>query len=168
MAGPSAYQAALRLLGRRDHFAAEAQDRLRRQGFPGDDIDAALARCRELGLIDDEALARRFVELRSRDRGWGPRRLELELERRGVDPGLARAAARLGVDVAASALETALRRAESRAGEGWWTLPGARARMVSSLIRHGFEADDARQAVARLAATRENDHDAFDDQPGDS
>lgn len=165
--GP-AYQAALRLLGRRDHFEAELWSRLRRDGFTDDEIEAAVARCRELGLVADEALARRFVELRSRDRGWGPGRLELELRRRGVDSDLAREVTRLGRELADDALAGALRRAESRARDRWWALPVGRARMVSSLIRYGFEAEEARTAVARLAADRERADHAFDDEPGDS
>jgi hypothetical protein len=39
--------------------------------------------------------------------------------------------------------------------------------MVSSLLARGFAADDAIAAVNQLAASRENDDDALDDQPGD-
>lgn len=165
MADP-AYSAALRLLGRRDHFRGELADKLRRKGLDQDEIDAALDRCAGLDLLDDERLARRFAEIRSEANGWGPRRIEAELRRRRVDRGTAERAARLSADRLRSALATALRRAEIRAPDGWWRVSARRARMVSSLIARGFEADDAMRAVDRLAASREKDDHGFEDESG--
>jgi regulatory protein len=154
------------LLSRRDHFRGELAEKLRRKGFDEEQLEAALDRCAEVDLLDDERLARRFAEVRSRSNGWGPRRIEAELRRRGVDRGTAETAARLSDDELRSALTTALRRAQIRAPDGWWRLPERRARMVSSLIARGFEADDAIRAVDRLAANRENDHHGIDDESG--
>ena len=162
-----AYQAALKMLGRRDYFRAELGDRLHRKGFADAEVEAALDRCQELGLIDDERLAARFVELRAVDRGWGPRRLRAELLRRGVDRSTAEAAAAMPAALRREALQTALRRAERRARPGWWRLHDGRVRMLSSLTSRGFETDDACAAVERLAAERESQHDAFENQPGD-
>lgn len=159
-----AYQAALKLLSRRDYFRAELAERLRRGDFADEDVSRALGRCEELGLLDDDRLAARFVELRATERGWGPRRLRLELERRGVAAEVAEAATRLDPDQLRAALRTALRRAELRAPRQWWRLPARRGRMVSSLLARGFEAESAIAAVDELAAARERQHDAFDDQ----
>jgi len=160
----SAYQAALKILSRRDYFLAELRGRLVQKEFNADEVDDALRRCAELGLLDDERVARRFVELRAVSRGWGPRRLEAELRQRGVDKGLAAAAARLEPEDLGGALDSALRRTEIRAPNDWWRLPDRRARMISSLIARGFEASDAIDAVERLAAARERSDDALDDQ----
>ncbi len=165
--GAAALAAALRMLGRRGYFRHELAERLRRKGFDDEDVAAAVARCAELGYLDDDALAGRFVEIRASERGWGPRRLELELVQRGLEPGRAAAHARLGGDDLARALETALGRAERRAPAGWWNLPAARARMVSSLLGRGFDVDDARRAVDGRAALRERQNHARDDEPGD-
>jgi regulatory protein len=162
-----AYQAALRILARRDHFRAELEGKLRQRGFASAEVDAALARCDALGLIDDEGLASRFAEVRATENGWGPRRIEAELRRRGVDRGTAEEAARVDRARLRAALTTALRRAELRAPAGWWRLSERRARMVSSLLARGFEAADAIAAVSELAASRENDDHALDDQSGD-
>jgi regulatory protein len=159
-----AYQAALKMLGRRDYFRSELVERLGRKGFSDADIDGALARCDEIGLMDDDRLATRFVEFRAVSKGWGPRRLEAELRRRGVEKDLASAAARLVPEDLRRALDTAIRRAEVRARDGWWCLSERRARMVSSLIARGFEASDAIAAVDELAAAREKQHHALDDQ----
>jgi len=162
-----AYQVALRMLARRDHFRAELESKLRQRGFSPTDVEAALARCDALGLIDDCGLACRFAEVRATESGWGPRRIEAELRRRGVDRGTAEESSRLDRVRLRAALTTALRRAELRAPEGWWRLSERRARMVSSLLGRGFEAADAIAAVSELAASRENDDHALDDQPGD-
>jgi regulatory protein len=162
-----AYQSALRMLSRRDHFRPEIADKLRRKGFDEADVERALERCAELGLLDDGSLAARFAEVRSTENGWGPRRIEAELRRRGVDRQLAEQASKLEPPLLRAALATALRRAELRAPAGWWRLPERRARMVSSLLARGFKADDAIAAVDQLAAARERDDDALDDQPGD-
>jgi regulatory protein len=162
-----AYDKALKLISRRDHFRVELMEKLRRKGFEDDDIQAAIERLDELRLLDDEALAERFVEFRSVDRGWGPRRLTLELRRRGVDGALAEGMARIEGELHERALATAVRRVEVRAKEGWWRLPERRARLIKSLIARGFEPDVAFQAIARLAVVRERSDDEIHDQPGD-
>jgi regulatory protein len=159
----SAYQAALKILSRRDYFRDELAERLARKGFQPEEIEGALDRCSEIDLLDDDRVARRFVELRAATRGWGPRRLEAELRKRGVGEELASTASRIDPETVAEALQTALRRAELRAQEGWWRLPERRARMVSSLIARGFEASDAISAVDELVAVRER----TDRLPGD-
>jgi len=162
----TAYDAAIRMLGRRDHFRSELGDKLRRKGYDRAEIEQALEKCAERGLINDEAIAARFVEAKATRRGWGRRRLESELIRRGVDRGLVRSAARQAPEESAAALATALRQAERRAPATWWRLHRARARMVSSLLSRGFATGDAVAAVNELAAERERQH-AGDDEPGD-
>jgi regulatory protein len=159
-----AYQAALKMLSRRDYFRVELEDRLARKGHQPEEIERALDRCSDLNLVNDARLAERFVEFRSADRGWGPRRLVAELRRRGVADELAEEASRLAPDQLQAALETAIRRTELRAPRRWWRLPERRARMVSSLIQRGFEAETAIEAVDRLAATREKQDHGNDDQ----
>ena len=163
-----AYDKALKLISRRDHFRAELEEKLRRKGFDDDDIEGALQRLEELRLVDDEAYAGRFVEFRSGDRGWGPHRLANELRRRGVDPHLAERVSRLDDELHSRALETAVRRVLVRAKDGWWRLPERRARLVKSLIARGFTTDVAFGAIGRAADERERSDDEIHDQPGDS
>ena len=159
-----AYQDALRILSRRDYFRVELESRLCQKGYSTEEIEHALERCARLNLVDDARLAARFVEFRSTDRGWGPRRLAAEMRRRGVADDVAEAASRLDPNQLRAALDTAIRRAELRAPRGWWRLSERRARMVSSLIARGFEAETAIEATDQLAATREKQHHANDDQ----
>jgi regulatory protein len=165
--GASAYADALRLLGRRDHFRSELVERLRSKGHPPDEVEDAVARCEAAGVVDDPRLADRFVELRAVERGWGPRRLEQELRKRGAPTAIAEKASRLEEDRLELALETAIHRAARRAPAGWWRVGEARARMVNSLIRRGFSVDDARRAVDRTANSSVRDSHALDDEPRD-
>jgi regulatory protein len=160
----SVYQTALDLLSRRDHFRRELEDKLRRRDLPDDEIAAAIERCAGLGLIDDERVAERFVEVRAASRGWGPRRLAAELQKRGMSHADAERLASLPPGLGDDAVRTALRKLEGRAPAEWWRDGQRRARMVSSLITRGFEAEVAIAAVNALAASRENHNDALDDQ----
>jgi regulatory protein len=162
-----AYSAALRLLARRDYFRQELATRLRSKDFSSADIESTLDRCAELGYLNDERLTERFIELRAIPRGWGPLRLIAELERRGVKRELAETAVGRRAELFSKALQVALQRREQRTRGPWWQLHDQLARMVSWLVSRGFEVDDAYQAVSDLAALREREHDAFDDQPGD-
>jgi regulatory protein len=161
-----AYDKALKLIARRDHFSAELVAKLRRKGYGIDNIDDALARLTELDLLDDGRLARRFVEFRSVDRGWGPLRLVAELRRRGVGRELAEQASQLDDELHERALATALRRVEAQSRHGWWRVPDGRARLIKSLIARGFTTDVACRAIGRLADARESSDDEIDDQPG--
>jgi regulatory protein len=160
----STYQIALDLLSRRDHFRRELVEKLQNRNRPAGEIEEAVTRCEELDLINDERVAERFVEVRSRDRGWGPHRLAAELRQRGIAAGDAERIAYLSEKMAADAMRTALRKIEVRAPAGWWRDGQRRARMVSSLITRGFEAEVAIAAVDDLAASRENHKHALDDQ----
>ena len=159
-----AYQTALDLLSRRDHFRRELEEKLRQREFPANEIEAAIDRCAELDLIDDERVAERFVEVRAADRGWGPHRLAAELRHRGIPAGDAERLSTQSDELTAAAMRTALRKLEVRAPDQWWRDGQRRARMVSSLITRGFEAEVAIAAVDEMAVSRENHNDALDDQ----
>jgi len=164
VAKKTAYQAALALLARRDHFRRELENKLRGKKYSADEIEDAVSRCEAAGLVDDLRVGGRFVEVRAEGRGWGPRRLAGELKSRGVPSVEAERLARLEPSQAEAAMDTALRKLEVRAPEGWWRDSQRRARMVSSLIARGFETEVAIAAVNVLAASRENHNHALDDQ----
>jgi regulatory protein len=160
----SAYQTALDLLSRRDHFRRELVEKLRTRKFLANEIEGAIARCEELDLLNDERVAQRFVEVRAADRGWGPHRLAAELRKRGLPAEDADRLSDLPEELAEDAMRTALRKIEVRASAEWWRDGQRRARMVSSLITRGFEAEVAIAAVDDLAASREKQNHALDDQ----
>ena len=71
------------MISRREHGSAEARGKLRSYGYREQDIDAAIARATELHFLDDARFISNFIEEHKR-RGWGRRKIEVELRRRGV------------------------------------------------------------------------------------
>jgi regulatory protein len=81
--------AAVRLLESRSRTVADLRTRLRRNGYPEPLVDAAAGRLVELGLLDDEAYARGWLDARDRGRPRGERVLRQELRQRGVPQEIA-------------------------------------------------------------------------------
>lgn len=81
-----ARQVCLRLLTAAPRTSAQLADAMRRKGVPAEAAEAVLGRLTEVGLIDDAAFARAWVESRHHARGLSRRALTAELKRRGV-PG---------------------------------------------------------------------------------
>ena len=78
-----AWKKAVNLLSRRAYFSTELRQKLETAGFSSDIVDAVITKCRQAGYIDDEERARRMVEMWER-KGYGPARIRLELQKRGV------------------------------------------------------------------------------------
>lgn len=78
------YSAALRYLDARPRSTAELREKLERKEYAAEMIDVALARLTELGLVDDAAFARFWVENRQIIRPRGSQALRDELRRKGV------------------------------------------------------------------------------------
>lgn len=83
-----AVSAALRALDARPRSIAELRDRLKRKGFESDLVELAIERLTDLGLVDDRAFVRFWVEQRQHMRPRGPNALRDELRRKGVDADL--------------------------------------------------------------------------------
>ncbi|MFT3662644.1 MAG: regulatory protein RecX [Gordonia sp. (in: high G+C Gram-positive bacteria)] len=83
--GPSAWDAALRLLGVRARSAAEIRERLARRGFEEDTVEDVLRRLTESGLIDDADFAHQWVQSRHHHSGRGRLALRRELRTKGVE-----------------------------------------------------------------------------------
>jgi regulatory protein len=63
---------------------AELAESLARKNVPTGIAQRMLDRFEELGLVDDEAFARMWVQSRQRTRGLAPRVLAMELRRKGI------------------------------------------------------------------------------------
>ena len=86
-----AYDRGLDLLARRMHFTAELRMKLVRRGYPEAEVDGAIERLAGDGFLDEHEAAKMLVRSLQR-RGYGRRRLELDLRRRGADAAAAAAA----------------------------------------------------------------------------
>lgn len=84
--------AAFRFLEARARSVTETRRRLSEAGYRTELIDSAIARLLAIGLLDDEAFARHWVESRDRARPRGEIALKRELRLRGVEPGVIAAA----------------------------------------------------------------------------
>ena len=162
-----ARQVCLRLLTLAPRTRAQLADALRKRGIPDDAADQVLSRFEDVGLIDDAAFARAWVESRHYSRGLSGRALSAELKQRGVAAEEIRSAIdeQLGPEAEVSAARRLVdRRLESTRG-----LPPERRtrRLAGMLARKGYPAGLAFRVI-REALEAEGDQ-AFpgDDPPFD-
>jgi len=168
-------EAALRFLEARQRSTVEVRTRLNRAGYRPDLVEGAITRLTELGMLDDQAFARAWIDSRDRAHPRGERALRQELRTKGIDrvivdetiadrdlerPDADEDAARRLLERHAAALQ---RVAESRA---------RRQRAYALLARNGFGSDTAVSAIngwlaAKQAATEAAEEIAPDDiSPG--
>lgn len=130
----------------------ELEERLARRNVPEDVTGRLLDRFEEVGLVDDEAFARAWVEGRQRSRGLARTALAVELRRKGVADETAKAVL---AEVDPGAEEEAARglvRKKLRSMRGLDEQVAAR-RLVGMLARKGYPAGLAYAVVrAELGA----------------
>ena len=135
---------ALDLLARRPHFRRELQSKLATRGFAGAVIEDTLSWLEESGYIDDLTGARQLVDGAWRRKGFGPRRMRAEFERRGV------AAETISVVLAETWADGEDARAREQALTWLRHRVWERARLSRHLERKGFGAATIRRVVSEL------------------
>ena len=146
------YDRALRMLASRARARAELRRLLLRKGEPAEYVDAALERLVAARLLDDEAFARQFTRSRSAGRGTSRRRIQQELDRRGVarataDGAIAAVYEEEQIDEGDVAVQAARKRLRSLAGLD----PAVRnRRLFAFLARRGYDSADIRRAIAAV------------------
>jgi SOS response regulatory protein OraA/RecX len=83
--------AALRFLEPRSRSVAEVRRRLTQAGYRDELVEGAIVRLVDLGMLDDEAFARYWVESRDRAHPRGAIALRRELRQKGVPHDIVRA-----------------------------------------------------------------------------
>ena len=137
----SAYIAALKMLGGRELSARQVRQRLARRGYDEEAIDAAVARLKNDGSLDDERAARAMAHAETSLRKRGRLRVKRRLESAGIAPDVAQRATQeifQTVDAATlmeAALQKRLRGRERIAGDREFQ------RLYRFLIGQGFESD---------------------------
>lgn len=142
----SALATALRLLSYRPRSTAEMRERLARRGTPPHLQEETLQRLREMGLLDDEAFARSWVESRQRTSPRGRRLLARELRAKGIGGEAARRSL-AHLDEEEAAYRAAARRAPALAGLPYDQF---QRRLGDFLLRRGFSYETVRHTVRRL------------------
>jgi len=144
--------AAFHYLGYRPRSESEVRERLRRRGFEGHCIEAAIARLKELGLVDDVAFAQFWKENRESFRPQSQRLIRLELRRKGIVSEIIDQVTG-DVDDGDSAYRTALHKTRQ------WPLsdyPSFRRRLGEYLKRRGFAYEVINHTVERIWQERGN------------
>ena len=152
----------LRLLTGAPRTRAELADALRRKGVPEEIAELVLSRFTDVGLIDDAAFSRAWVQSRHLGRGLARRALAAELRRRGVaDDTVDQAVETLGsAQEEATARELIARRLAATRGLD----PAKRMRrLVGILARKGYPPGLAYRVVKEALADEGAD---VDDLPG--
>lgn len=147
---PDPYQAGLALLARRELSTAQVRERLARQGFDGDALEAALARLRRAGALDDLRTARALAHRSASVRLHGRRRAVQELQGRGIERSLALYA----VEATYRELDEhdLIERALARRLRGPIDSPATLRRLYQYLVRQGFDGAAAQAALRAHAA----------------
>jgi regulatory protein len=83
----SAKQVAVKLLARREHSATEIRHKLQQRDFSPDEIAEALVDLQQGDWQSDERFAEAYIRAR-RLKGFGPVRIAMELNERGVDESI--------------------------------------------------------------------------------
>ena len=154
-------EAAARFLEARSRSVAEVRRRLGRAGYRPELVEGAIARLTELGMLDDAAFGRTWVESRDRARPRGEIALRRELALKGVDrgivdelldarrEGIAAGEGGVGADLAAARkLLARNERALARVADP----RQRRQRAYALLARNGFDPETCRDAATELMA----------------
>ena len=80
---------AVRALGGRAHSTGELREKLRRRAENSEDIDAVLAKLKEIGYLNDRRFAESYAAARLENQGLGKMRVLRDLRQRRVAPQLA-------------------------------------------------------------------------------
>ena len=75
----------------RARSAVEVKNYLRRLGVSSSVVEPTLEKLRRLNYIDDEAFARNWALSRAQHQGYGPRKIDRELRKKGVVDKIIRA-----------------------------------------------------------------------------
>ena len=135
----------------RPQTEAELRGRLRSREVPQHVADAALAKARALGAVDDAAFARAWVADRGEQRGFGTARLREELRRRLVPDELIEDALRALDDRDEEQVADEL--ARERFGRMPPSLAPATAarRLTAYLVRRGYRPGLAQRVAVRVS-----------------
>ncbi|MBR6548883.1 MAG: regulatory protein RecX [Clostridia bacterium] len=141
-----AYEKALYLLEYRAHSRKELLTKILRE-YPPAAAESAVARVTELGLIDDTVYAADLAEEYVIRKGYGVHRAQMELQKRGIDRDLATAVlSEIQTDPIAQLTELIPKKYHPIP-----TDPKGVQKVVSAMVRNGYEFSQVRQALKQLA-----------------
>lgn len=155
----AARRTALQRLNRRALSRRELEQKLRQKSYETEVIHMVLDDLAEKQLLDDRQYAQMFVDSQLRQKPAGKRLLLAKLRAKGVEAGIADAAADEAlqeVDQVEAATELARKKLSTLSR---YDLATKQRRLWSMLARRGFDGDVIKQVMAGLDLTSETDSD---------
>ncbi len=146
----SALDQAVSLLAVRACSRGEIQQKLRRTGYSEETVEMVIAKLEQNNLLNDPEFADQWTRYRAQK--YGPRRIAQELRMKGVSAeDIENAVAEIPEE---EQLEQAVRLAEKslRSAKAGEDPRKTRQRILSALVRRGYDWDLARQAVEQILA----------------
>ncbi len=140
----SAWWKAQELLARRAHGTQELINKLKLRDFPPDEIDAAVKRLLEKGILDDEAFAERLTEELFSRRGYGFHVVQLRLRQKGLNSDLCyRVVKKFFAEIEKDEMSAAILRLVTRRR----AREKDKNRLFTWLKRRGFRSDEIARAL---------------------
>lgn len=158
------YDRALNMLALRARSSSELARSLQRKGEEKAQVEWAITRLAEQGLIDDAAFARSFARSKVVDGKQSRRRVQQDLARKGVPRAISNEAIdkvieEEGVDQLAIVEDAARKKLRSLSG---LEASVQRRRLYGFLARRGYELDDIRRALDAIGSSLGGDDGAED------
>jgi len=144
-----ALDSAYRYLARGPRSRIEVERRLRRKNYSDPVIRQTIRRLEEYRYIDDRTLARQWTRDRFLRRHWGPSRLRMELERKGIAREWAEEAVRElfeDRDEKTHAMELVAQRLKGRDLSD----PKEYRRLFAYLLRRGYSPDVVQSVLRKM------------------
>jgi regulatory protein len=156
------------MLEARSRGVVELRRLLIRKGEPEADVDAAIARLRDAGLLDDANFARQLTRSKALGAGLSRRRIQQELTKRGVareitDEAIAEVFEEEEVDEDASIERVARKKLRMLTKVDQAT---RKRRLYAFLARRGYDSEDI-QRVLKLVLDSSRDDDDLETAAGD-
>lgn len=144
---------AVNLISRRPRSVAEVEQNLQKKGFEAFVIEQTVVQLQDVGLLDDEAFARYWVEQREAFKPRSHLALRQELQQKGVDRAIIEAALR-DVDQTAAAQQAAAKQARRYTH---LTEDEFRNKLGGFLQRRGFHYEIIKQVIDELWEANSHD-----------
>ena len=143
------YDRALNMLAFRARSASELTRSLVRKGEERADVDRAIDRLREQGLLDDAAFAQAFTRAKVLGANQSRRRVQQELGRKGVARDVSEAAINAVFEAECIDQREVVEAAARKKARSLARLDPVvqRRRLYAFLARRGYDADDIRRAM---------------------
>lgn len=144
-----AFNRALHYLGFRMRSEHEVKQKLLEIGYGEAIILEAIVKLRDLGFLNDETFSKALLETQKRSSGRGPRAIQQELQRKGIDKDLQEEM--LATYSEEEQIEVARKVAEKEAAKNRSQSPRQKEqRIQNALLRKGYSYDIIKQALLNI------------------